>query len=352
MKIATITALLTLLFAFPSTVLALGMETFGNAPAAKQADWAEGVLDVVNLKSRVYSRWINGNENFYYRGDARALNETLRKYAAVKADVRQVILLPGSGKTQSFGGKPIDYDWKLHVPSGIYKAVAKRIHAVMTVYISARKPKPPRDKKKIKQWLRDLASDTFETREKATRELEKLGRDVKPLLREALKGRPELELRRRIEGLLQKLPGIDVDDLEVPKGVTLVSVDDLLGVHLKGLQDANSTACAMAIHDLSDLASYSDRVVPALTEMLAKEKNEYVRRVAASCLVHIGVKARPAVSALKEGLKDSDANIRKEFQSAIDRIENARDKPGQEDEIKNKLSILQEITAFIKTDSR
>src|SRR6516162_10429648 len=90
-----------LLLALPATALALATETFGNAPAVKQPDWAEGVLDVVNLKSRVYSQWVNGNENFFYRGDAQALNEALRKYAAVKADVRQLILLPGSGKTMT-----------------------------------------------------------------------------------------------------------------------------------------------------------------------------------------------------------------------------------------------------------
>src|SRR5205085_2599004 len=126
MKTVAGTAVVALLFALPATVLALATETFGNAPAVKQPDWAEGVIDVVNLQSRVYSHWVNGNENFYYRGNAQALNEALRKYAAVKDDVRQLILLPGSGKTQTFKGKPIDFDWQLHVPSGIYKAVSKR----------------------------------------------------------------------------------------------------------------------------------------------------------------------------------------------------------------------------------
>ena len=45
------------------------------------------------------------------------------------------------------------------------------------------------------------------------RGLEKLGRDSKPLLRDALKARPNLEARRRIEALLQKLRGFDTGDL-------------------------------------------------------------------------------------------------------------------------------------------
>src|SRR5947209_17359605 len=92
MKIPAGTTLVTLFLALPATAFALGEERFGNAPAVKQPDWASGVLDVVNLDSRVYSQWVNGNENFFYRGNARALNEALRKYAAVKDDVRRLIL--------------------------------------------------------------------------------------------------------------------------------------------------------------------------------------------------------------------------------------------------------------------
>src|SRR5437879_3558321 len=126
----------------PTTALALGEEKFGNAPVGKQPDWAEGVVDVVNLKSRVYSQWVNGNENFFYRGNAQAVNEALRQFALVKDDVCQVILLPGVGKTQSFDRKPIDFDWQLHVPSGIYRAVSKKTHAVLTVYVNVAKPQP------------------------------------------------------------------------------------------------------------------------------------------------------------------------------------------------------------------
>jgi hypothetical protein len=110
---------LALLLLLPATALALATESFGNKPAANQPDWAQGVVDVVNMKSRIYSQWVNGNENFYYRGNAQALNEALHKYAAVKADVRQVILMPGTATAQSFDGKRIAYDWKFHVPSGI-----------------------------------------------------------------------------------------------------------------------------------------------------------------------------------------------------------------------------------------
>src|SRR5262245_44235735 len=192
MKLVVGTALATLLLASPARALALATETFGNAPTVKQPDWAEGVLGVVNLKSRVYSYWVNGNENFFYRGDAQALSEALRQFAAVKDDVRQLILLPGAGKAQSLRGQAIAFDWQFHVPSGIYKAVSGRKHAVLTVYISALKPRPL-ERKQVEKWLGELHSDSFKIRERAGQELQKLGNDAKPFLREALRGQPPLE---------------------------------------------------------------------------------------------------------------------------------------------------------------
>jgi len=99
--VATLVAMLLL----PAAAFALGEEAFGNAPRVAQKDWADGVINVVNLKSRVYLHWVNGNESFFYRGDAGALNEALRLFAAINDDEKQIVLLPGSGKTQSFDGK-------------------------------------------------------------------------------------------------------------------------------------------------------------------------------------------------------------------------------------------------------
>jgi hypothetical protein len=349
MKTVLSTALLAVVVTFPSSVLALGEESFGNAPRVPQPDWAEGVIDVVNLNSRVYLQWVNGNEKFFYRGNAKALNEALRKYAAVKSEVHQLIVLPGSGKTHTFDRKVVDFDWQLHVPSGIYKAVAKKKHAVMTVYVNTSKPRVLPERKQIDLWLGQLDSDSFQAREKAEQELQKLGKDAKPLLREALKAQPGPESRRRIEGLLDKLHDFDVTDLEIPNELTVISVDDLLAVHLKGAKSPDAMVCSMAIQALTDLAPYSDRVVPTLTELLKKDKNEYVRRVAASSLAHIGVKARSAVPALKAGLDDPDVNIRNAFQAALDQLSSAKDKPISDDELKRRLLILKEISEFKKT---
>jgi hypothetical protein len=347
MKMVASTAVVLLLLAFPRAAFALAEEAFGNGPVANQPDWAEGVVDVVNLKSRVYSQWVNGNENFFYRGDAPALSEALRKYAAVKDDVRQLILLPGLGKTQTFGGKPIPFDWQFHVPSGIYKAVSKRKHAVMTVYIGAAKPRPL-EPKQVEQLLQDLNSETFKTREKANQELQKLGHDAKPFLRAALKVQAALEARRRIEALLERLRDFDVSDLEIPKGIIVITVDDLLAAGLKQLQDPDRDVRSMAIQDLRGLAPYSDQVVPALADMLKNDKDDHVRRVAAACLARVGAKAKSAMAILKKGLDDPDAYIRNACQNALEQIDNAKDTAAQQERLQRELAIVKEINDFKK----
>ena len=67
------------------------------------------------------------------------------------------------------------------------------------------KPAVPVDVKKIDQWLADLNSGNFATRNQATKELEKLGDLAIPALKKVLTSQPTLETQRRIEPLLEKL---------------------------------------------------------------------------------------------------------------------------------------------------
>jgi hypothetical protein len=329
--------------------------TIGNAPVVNQPEWSKGVVDVVNLKSRIYSVWCNGNEDFYYSGDARALNEAIRKYSEVRAGVRRLILLPGTGNTQTINGKPIRIDWQLNVPSGIYKAFAKKDHAEMTVYVNGLKPKAARDPKQVAQWLRALDDNAFRTRDAAQKELEKLGNDAKPFLRAALKSQPTAETRRRIETLLGKLRIVDVTDLEIPKGIEVVTVDDLLAEYWKGLKNPDAYLSGYALYGLTRFASYDAKIVPALIEMSKKDKREHVRRITASCLCDLDIPKEPVVAALKEGLDDPNANIRNHFQATLARIEKAKEKHGrakekhgQEDRRKRELAIAKEIAELKK----
>jgi hypothetical protein len=70
----------------------------------------------------------------------------------------------------------------------------------------------------------DLDSDQFATREKAMRELESLGVEAAPILREALAGQPSVEVRRRAEELLDKAarPFLSGEQLQTWRAVELL----------------------------------------------------------------------------------------------------------------------------------
>ncbi|HTU92216.1 MAG TPA: sigma-70 family RNA polymerase sigma factor [Gemmataceae bacterium] len=63
-------------------------------------------------------------------------------------------------------------------------------------------PRP--DAKTVARLIADLDSDNFMVRQKATEELSKLGDAIAPTLRQELAGKPSLEVRRRIQQLLDQ----------------------------------------------------------------------------------------------------------------------------------------------------
>jgi RNA polymerase sigma factor (sigma-70 family) len=322
-------------------------EEFGEDRVTRRLDWADGMVNVANLDRRVYSRWVNGQESFFYRASAQAVNDALRKFAAVTGDDRQLVLLPGSGKTQTVAGKPISFDWQLDVPGGLTKAFSGRKQAVLTVFISALKPRPV-ERKQVEKWLGQLDSESFEVRAAASEELQNLGNDAKPLLRAALQAQPTVEMRRRIESLLNRLPSFDVADLEFPKGMVVNTASDLIAKGLEELKDADRNVRSLAIQDLSGLAFLSDEVVPALVEVFEKDKDAHIRQVAAACLGRLGHQAKPAVPILKQALEDPDANIRHTCGSALERIATAKDTPDQREQTRRDRAVAQEINEFKK----
>ena len=67
------------------------------------------------------------------------------------------------------------------------------------------RPIPLADTPRVKRLLADLDADAFAVRDKATKELDELGESVEPLLRQAMQDTPSPEMRRRVDGLLDKL---------------------------------------------------------------------------------------------------------------------------------------------------
>src|SRR5262245_58227056 len=67
------------------------------------------------------------------------------------------------------------------------------------------RPEPAVDPRRVAQLLTDLDSDRFRVRSSARKELEEMWEAAEPFLRQALKNKPALETRRRLEELLGRI---------------------------------------------------------------------------------------------------------------------------------------------------
>ncbi len=85
-------------------------------------------------------------------------------------------------------------------------------------------PVPALDPRLARRLIAELDDGRFVTRQKAQQELEDLGERAGDALQEALKNKPSLEARRRIEALLQKLrrPVRDAETLRSLRGIAVL----------------------------------------------------------------------------------------------------------------------------------
>jgi hypothetical protein len=81
--------------------------------------------------------------------------------------------------------------------------LARRPAAAEALLTARFRPPPAPADPAIAALMKDLDSDQFATREEATRQLRVQGARAEPALRRALTGGPPLDMRRRIEGLLE-----------------------------------------------------------------------------------------------------------------------------------------------------
>jgi RNA polymerase sigma factor (sigma-70 family) len=115
------------------------------------------------------------------------------------------------------------------------------------------RPAAIQDPQRLERLVKDLGSNQFAAREKATRELQDLGELAEPALRQGLTQQPALEARRRIESLLQQLDPVRAPErlrslraIEVLEHIGSPEAHRLLERLASGTTDARPTreACA------------------------------------------------------------------------------------------------------------
>src|SRR5262245_23554073 len=264
----------------------IATEHFGHAPvSATQWTFREDVVRVANLPSRHYWYEVNGDPTFYFHGNTAALNEVLKRFAEVAGE-KELVLLPGPSGARTLLSKPTECDWQLRAPAGLYAHVAEKEQGTrvadhcpkLTVWVAETRPTLPADAPGPAALIRDLASPEAAVRDKATQELTKLGHTDAAALRRALATVSIAEQRSRIVRLLGQLRGVALDQIEIPAGVTVFSVGELLQRARDGLKSADHNIRGMAAGRLSGLAVYADDVVPTLIDLCKPGQNEYVRR--------------------------------------------------------------------------
>jgi len=266
------------------TARASGEEDFGNKPLneANFKDWS-GVMPVVNHPSRVYHVWVNGNEQCYYQGDVAALNDTLRKFAGVQTEARDVVLRPGPGEVSSFdGSRKTQFSWHLQMFGGISRYLlnleaGKKVwsdHPVLTVYTGG---------------------------------------------------------------------AIDLDKVEIPKGVTLLSVSEVKKRTLEGLKSKDKTVRGWGAGVLASLDAYDPASRDALAALLSDPDN-WVRLNAVHSLPTFGKMAQTTLPLIRRNLETDDKSLKEAAEQSIQKIEQAPAAPDLERQHREQ---LEKIDRFV-----
>jgi hypothetical protein len=309
------------------------------------------LLDALNVEERVLLSEHDGSLSIYFKGGPAALNKAFRHFVALPADKREVFLLPVPAKPL-LHNKPIPYDWMLYVPDdepprrrGVVRPVGRTV--TLTVYIPEPLPAAPAEPATARGWIADLSRDDFKTRERAAKELLALGPPVAGLLREALKAKPSAEARDRMEKILAAVSReIRLDVLELPAGVPVTGLDDLLDAERKRLTDKDPAVRGNAVHALVDHGAPAAEVLPDIERMLKSETDRNAVAGAAWAAYHLGAEAKPALPALRAAMAKADKDIADIFRQAIQHVESAKANPVPAAEAKRRATIRAEIKAF------
>src|SRR5438270_1616249 len=98
--------------AVPAPALALRDVIVGNEPVGPGLGLDDQALAAVNVEDRVYLSHHLGAFDVYFGGGPRALSEAFRRFAALPAESREIILMPVPAKPLVHT-VPIPYDWFL-----------------------------------------------------------------------------------------------------------------------------------------------------------------------------------------------------------------------------------------------
>lgn len=103
----------------------VGPDSLNRYPTIVQPDWPNGIVEIPRHESRVYSIWVNGNENFYFKCTVDEINELLAIFAKARMRDHVVRIEPGIKKATTFAKDEIEYNVQLQIVGGIVLSFAR-----------------------------------------------------------------------------------------------------------------------------------------------------------------------------------------------------------------------------------
>jgi hypothetical protein len=132
----------------------IGPDKDQRHPTVEQPGWPAGMIKILGHDSRVYSIWVNGNENFYFKAARHEIGELIKLYSATRLRDHVMTIKQRKKEVRTFQGNKIDYNVNFHFLGGIVLGVMRRkgeaetYEPTLTIYVDA-------DADGV--WLREIA---------------------------------------------------------------------------------------------------------------------------------------------------------------------------------------------------
>jgi len=97
----------------------VGPDSAHKNSTVEQIDWPKGIVALPRHESRVYSVWVNGGENFYFKSDLKDINELIELFSQARMRDHEVALKKGHGNVNTFKKEKYGYNVNLWINAGI-----------------------------------------------------------------------------------------------------------------------------------------------------------------------------------------------------------------------------------------
>jgi hypothetical protein len=308
------------------------------------------------LLEKGWSGWgIDHNEVLIAgQGAAEAVNVALAQFAKMSWAAREIRLFPAPGFVRSLDGKKeFVCDWQVHwtshveIPRGNVLQTVTSHSACFTLFIARTAPIPAPDSRTA-GWIDDLNSDQFRVRERAFRELAGQRDAAAPSLREALRRNPTLEQRQRLEQLLGRLKQVHLLRVQLPKGVPVAHLDELLERQQEGWRSGQLARSWEAAQKASAWVEHSEAALPLLVAMLQDDRVQ-VRDLAVQALTRLGKRAVSVLPVLRVAEARAAATVRDHHRQAVRAVEQAPPVPDAEERWQENRRLRQDIAGYCRS---